>query len=113
MVTTEYLPTRGDILWLDFSPHAGHEQAGYRPALVVSPRMYNERSSVVLVCPITSRVRQYPFEVPLPADGPVTGVVLAHQIRSVDWRARGARFEARAPRRIVGEVLARARILLE
>ena len=113
MVDPDYLPARGDIVWLSFSPQVGHEQAGHRPALVLSPKIYNERSSVALLCPITSRVRQYPFQVPLPADGPVTGMVLADQLRSVDWRARGARFASRAPRQVVGEVLAKIRILLE
>ena len=113
MVTAEYVPARGDLIGLSFSPQAGHEQAGHRPALVVSPRAYNERSSVALVCPVTSTIREHPFEVSLPADGPVTGVVLADQIRSLDWRARGARFEGQAPRRVVGDVLAKVRVLLE
>ena len=113
MVDAPYVPARGDIVWLSFSPQAGHEQAGHRPALVLSPGAYNERSSVALVCPITSRIREHPFEVPLPSDGPVTGVVLADQIRSLDWRARGARLERQAPRRVVGDVLAKVRVLLE
>ena len=112
-MNAEYVPVRGDIIWLSFSPQAGHEQAGHRPALVLSPRVYNERSSVALVCPITSRIREHPFEVPLPSHGPVTGVVLADQIRSLDWRARGARFESQAPRRVVGDVLAKVHVLLE
>ena len=118
MVTAEYVPVRGDIIWLNFSPQAGHEQAGheqagYRPALVLSPHAYNERSSVVLVCPITSRSREHPFEVPLPSNGPVTGVVLADQIRSQDWRASGARLVSQAPRAVVGEVLAKVQLLIE
>ena len=113
MVDAEYVPVRGDIIWLNFSPQAGHEQAGHRPALVLSPHAYNERSSVILVCPITSRSREHPFEVPLPSDGPVTGVVLADQIRSQDWRARGARLVSQAPRAVVGEVLAKVQLLIE
>ena len=112
MVDEPYLPERGDLVWLEFSPQAGHEQAGRRPALVVSPRVYNERSSVALLCPVTSRVRGYAFEVALPADGEVTGVVLSDQIRSLDWRARHARFAGRAPRPVIAEVLAKARTLL-
>ena len=106
-------PFAGDIIWLNFSPQAGHEQAGRRPALVVSPHAYNERSSVALVCPITSSAKEHPFEVPLHLDGPVTGVVLADQIRSLDWRSRGARFVSRAPRSAVGDVLAKVQILIE
>ena len=112
-MNADYVPVRGDIIWLNFSPQAGHEQAGRWPALVVSPHAYNERSSVALVCPITSRTKEHPFEVPLPSHGPVTGVVLADQIRSQDWRARGARFVNRAPRLVVGDVLAKVQILIE
>lgn len=79
-------PDRGDLVWLNFSPQAGHEQAGHRPALVLSPERYNGRSSVALFCPITSRVKGYPFEVALPPAGKITGVVLADQVRSLDWR---------------------------
>lgn len=113
MVGSEYIPARGDIIWLNFTPQAGHEQAGHRPALVVSPRLYNERSSVILVCPITSRRRGHPFEVVLPADGSVEGVVLADQVRSQDWRARGATLATQAPRAVVGDVLARVQLLVE
>ena len=112
MVDEPYLPERGDFVWLEFSPQAGHEQAGRRPALVVSPRLYNERSSVALLCPVTSRVTGYAFEVVLPAGSPVTGVVLSDQVRSLDWRARHAQFAGRAPRPVVAEVLAKARTLL-
>ena len=113
MVNADYVPVRGDIIWLNFSPQAGHEQAGRRPALVLSPHAYNERSSVALLCPIMSRTREHPFEVPLPSGGPVTGVVLADQVRSLDWRSRGASFASRAPRAVVGDVLAKVRILIE
>ena len=113
MVDGDYVPSRGDIVWLSFTPHAGHEQAGHRPALVLSPESYNEVTSLALCCPITSRVRGYPFEVALPATIPVTGVVLADQLRSLDWRARGARFECRAPRQVVSEALGKVGVLLE
>lgn len=109
----DYIPGRGDVVWLSFTPQAGHEQAGRRPALVVSPRSYNEKSSLALLCPITSRVKGYPFEVALPADGPVTGVVLADQVKSLDWRARGARLASQAPPRVVGETLEKLAVLLE
>ncbi|MDE0256409.1 MAG: endoribonuclease MazF [Rhodospirillaceae bacterium] len=104
MVAEGYVPDTGHLVWLRFSPQAGREQAGRRPALVLSPRSYNEKTNLALFCPITSRVKGYPFEVPLPDTGAVTGVVLADQIRSLDWRARGARFEEPAPPQLVSEV---------
>ena len=107
MVGDDYVPDRGDIVWLEFTPHAGHEQAGRRPALALSPRSYNERSSLALFCPITSRVRGYPFEVQLPAAGPIEGVVLADQVRSQDWRARHAKFAVQATPQTVAEVQGR------
>ncbi len=109
----DYVPGRGDVVWLSFSSQAGHEQAGRRPALVVSPRSYNEKSSLALLCPVTSRVKGYPFEVALPAGGPVTGVVRADQVKSLDWRARKARLASQAPPRVVGEALGKLAVLLE
>ena len=113
MVDREYVPARGDIVWLSFTPQAGHEQAGHRPALVLSPKAYNERTSLALFCPVTSRVRGYPFEVPLPSSSAVSGVILADQVNSLDWRARHARFECHAARQVVGEVLEKVHVLLE
>ena len=112
MVGSDYVPDCGDIVWLEFTPHAGHEQAGRRPALVLSLRTYNERSSLALFCPITSRVRGYPFEVQLPASGTIKGVVLADQIRSQDWRARHAKFAVRAAPQTVAEVEGRLGALM-
>ncbi len=113
MVDKEYAPGRGDIVWLSFTPQAGHEQAGLRPALVLSPKTYNERTRLGLFCPITSQVKGYPFEVPLPPEGAVRGVVLADQIKSLDWQARGARFECQTTAQVVNEVLAKVHALLE
>ena len=113
MVSGQAVPRRGDIVWLRFNEQTGHEQAGRRPALVLSPRRYNERSSVILACPITSRIRNWPFEVRMPPNGPVSGVVLADQIRSLDWRNRNAKLAVRAPRPVVAEVLAKIRLLLD
>lgn len=113
MVERTYVPDRGDIVWLAFTPQAGHEQAGQRPALVLSPRTYSEKTSLALFCPITSKVKDYPFEVDLPASGVVTGVVLSDQIKSLDWRARQARFACQAPPKVVGEVLHKLSVLLE
>ncbi len=107
-----FVPDRGDLVWLEFSPQAGHEQAGHRPALVLSPRSYNAAAGLALCCPITSRVKEYPFEVPLPSNSPVQGVVLADQIKSLDWRARKARLISAAPHAVVTDVLAKAQALL-
>lgn len=79
---------RGDIVWLEFTPTKGHEQSGRRPALVLSPKEYNEKTNLALVCPITSKAKGYPFEVPL--TGKIHGVILADQLRSVDWNERRA-----------------------
>ena len=113
MVDREYVPRRGDIVWLSFTPQAGHEQAGHRPALVLSPEAYNEKTSLALLCPITSRVRGYPFEVHLPSSSAVAGVILADQIKSLDWQARHARFGCHAARQVVAEVLEKINLLLD
>ena len=113
MVTDDlYVPARGDLVWLEFSPQAGHEQMGRRPALVLSPRSFNEKRGMALFCPITSRVAGYPFEVLLPSDGEITGVVLSDQIRSLDWRARYVRYAGVAPAHVVEEVVAKLSALL-
>jgi mRNA interferase MazF len=112
MVRETYSPKRGDIVWLQFDPQAGHEQAGRRPALVISPESYNSMVGLALMCPITSKVKGYPFEVMLPDDLKVTGVVLADQIKSLDWRARQAIFVCEVPRGIVEEVLDKLGVLI-
>jgi len=108
-----YIPDRGDIVWLELDPQAGHEQAGRRPALVLSPRDYNGASGLGLFCPITSRMKGYPFEVVLPAGGPVSGVVLADQMKSLDWRARRARKAGSMPGGALAEAIGKARALLD
>ncbi len=85
-----YAPKRGDVVWITLQPQAGHEQAGRRPALVVSPLSYNRKVGLALLCPITGRAKGYPFEVGIPEGLPVRGVVLADQVKSLDWRARRA-----------------------
>jgi mRNA interferase MazF len=102
-----FVPDRGDIVRMSFDPRSGHEQAGWRPALVISPAVYNRASSLALFCPITSRVKGYPFEVPLPPGLAVSGVVLADQVRSLDWKARSATLAGRAPDALIQDVLAR------
>lgn len=106
-----YIPDYGDLVWLDFTPHSGHEQAGRRPALVLSPKAYNAKTQLMLCCPITSQVKGYPFEVAV-AGAAINGVVLADQVKSVDWVARHAKFEGRVAPEIVEEVLAKLLVLL-
>jgi len=101
-----YVPRRGDIVWLSFDPQAGHEQAGRRPAFVVSPEAYNRKTGLFLACPVTSKIKGYPFEVALPEDLEVGGVILADQIKSLDWKARRARFAAKTDDRVIDEVSA-------
>ena len=112
MVASVYVPDRGDIVWLSFSPQAGHEQSGHRPALVLSPLEYNRKTNLALLCPITSRAKGYPFEVALPRAIIISGVILADQIKSLDWKARRARFECNTTSQVVNEVLAKVNVLL-
>jgi mRNA interferase MazF len=107
-----YVPGRGDLVWLRFDPQAGHEQAGRRPALVISPYAYNRRVGLALFCAVTSRPKGYPFEVALPEDLEVAGVVLADQLKSLDWRARRAARIAIVPDSVLAEVLAKIRPLV-
>jgi mRNA interferase MazF len=112
VVISTYVPTVGDLIWLSFDPQAGHEQAGRRPALVLSPKMYNHRSGLALVCPITNQAKGYPFEVTIPSGQGVTGVILVDQVRSVDWRVRRAEKLGCCPIDLLDEVLARLAPLL-
>jgi mRNA interferase MazF len=108
-----YVPDRGDIVWIALNPQASHEQGGRRPAVVVSPRSYNGKVGLGLFCPITSRAKGYPFEVALPADFAVRGVVLADQVKSLDWRARRAALAARLADDTCAEVIGKLATLLE
>lgn len=94
---TRYVPARGDLVWIEFDPQAGREQAGRRPGLVVSARLYNKASGLALVCPITSRRKGYPFELEVPAGAKVDGVVLTDYVRSLDWTARRMKLIGRSP----------------
>ncbi|WP_434613882.1 type II toxin-antitoxin system PemK/MazF family toxin [Azospirillum sp. B2RO_4] len=106
------LPDRGDLVWIDFTPQAGHEQAGRRPGLVLSPRAYHNRTPFVVVCPITSKVKGYPFEVALPPGLPVGGVVLADQVKSLDRRVRQLDPAGSVPEAVLQQVLAKLAPLL-
>ncbi len=108
-----YVPERGDLVWLTFTPQAGHEQAGRRPAVVLSPATYNGKVGLALFCPITSQVKGYPFEVALPEGLPISGVILTDQVKSLDWRAREAEKIARLPDPIMQDVLAKISTLLK
>ncbi|MBI4574084.1 MAG: endoribonuclease MazF [candidate division NC10 bacterium] len=107
-----YVPERADVNWISLDPQAGHEQRGRRPALVVSPAAYNGRVGLALLCPITSQVKGYPFEVALPDGLPVTGVVLADQVKSLDWKARQCARLCAIPEQLVVQVLRRLNTLL-
>jgi mRNA interferase MazF len=108
----DYLPERGDIVWLQFDPRLGHEQAGRRPALVVSPQSYNGKVGLALLCPITAKIKGYPFEVEIPEGLQVSGVILADQVKSLDWRARDAQFACQVPAEVVAEVQAKIQVLI-
>lgn len=107
-----YAPAAGDLVWLEFDPQAGSEQAGRRPALILSPLAYNQKTGLAIACPVTSHVKGYPFEVAIPDGGKIQGVVLADHVKSLDWRARRAVKAGAAPRMVVDEVLAKLAALL-
>lgn len=104
MVSPRYVPDAGDLIWLDFDPQAGREQAGRRPAIVLSPASYNEKSGLAVVCPITSQVKGYPFEVVLPKGSGVTGVILSDHLKSLDWKQRRAERAGRVPKPVLHEI---------
>ena len=107
-----WAPNRGDIVWLDFDPQSGSEQTGHRPALVISPKMYNAKVGLALFCPITNQVKNYPFEVKLPPGLKTSGVILSDHIKSLDWKARNASFIEKSPNYITNDVLAKISALL-
>lgn len=113
MVAREYVPEAGDLVWIDFTPQAGREQAGRRPGVVLTPRTYNEKTSLAVLCPITSHSKGYPFEVALPPAGRIRGVVLTDHLKSLDWRQRNALKGGSVSPRILGEVLDRISALLQ
>jgi len=108
-----FVPERGDIVWIQFDPQAGHEQAGHRPALVISPSTYNRIVGLGLFCPLTTRIKGFPFEVLLPPGLPASGAILSDQVKNLDWRARKAKFLCNAPADVVDEVLERILSLID
>ena len=109
----QYQPDKGDLVWLDFTPHAGTEKGGRRPAVVLSSQRFNIATGLAFVCPITSKVKGSSFEVVIPQGGKIGGVVLTDNLRSFDWLARNMVFESKAPRDVVLEVLAKLEAILE
>ena len=104
----KYIPDRGDIVWLDFNPQKGHEQAGSRPAIILSPKNYNQSSQLMLACPITSKVKNYPFEVRIKTRK-INGVILSDQIKNLDWKAKDISFVER----VTGEILEQTQDFIE
>jgi mRNA interferase MazF len=100
-----FVPDRGHIVWIDLDPQSGHEQAGRRPALVVSPAAYNGKVGLAILCPVTSQVKGYPFEVAIPKGLGVSGVILADQVKSLDWKSRNAEYCCSVPHEVAGTVL--------
>jgi mRNA interferase MazF len=109
---SSYVPERGDVVWITLAPQAGHEQAGRRPALVLSPSAYNGRVGLALFCPITNRAKGYPFEVVLPHGSGVSGVIGADQVKSLDWRARNVSRITAVSRETIAQVQHRLQALL-
>jgi mRNA interferase MazF len=109
---TDYCPDAGDLVWIDLNPTLGHQPSGHRPALVLTAKSYNTVAGLCVVCPITSRVRSYPFEVALPEGAALSGVVLADQPRSVSWQKRHVRSAGRAPAALLDDVRGRLHALL-
>jgi len=112
VVARDYVPDAGDVVWIDFVPQVGHEQAGRRPAIVLSPRTYNERAGLAVLCPITSQIKNYPFEVQLPSGSKIRGVILADQLKSVDWRHRRAEKFGKIPPAVLDQVRQRIAVLI-
>ena len=107
-----YIPEPGDIVWLEFNPQAGHEQAGHRPALVLSQRAYNEKTGLGIFCPITSKVKGYPFEVLLKGKR-ISGVILSDQVKSLDWRARNVTFVEKSGEAVLKEVVLKVMVIID
>ena len=107
-----YIPDRGDIVWITFNPQAGHEQAGRRPALVLSAAAYNGKVGLAILCPITSQIKGYPFEVLIPIGLEISGAVLSDQVKSLDWKVRQAELVCRLPSAALEEVMQKLSTLI-
>ena len=109
----DYCPEAGELIWIDLNPTLGHEQSGHRPAIVLTPRQYNVRSGLCIICPITSRARGYPFEVAIPEGVAISGIILVDQARSVSWEKRYVKMGGVAPVKLLHEVRERLAVLLQ
>ena len=107
-----YIPERGDIVWLNFNPQAGHEQAGRRPALVISPFSYNQKVGLAIFCPVTNQEKGYPFEVKLPKNLKAKGVILADQVKNLDWQKRNVEFICKVSKDVIEEVTEKIETLI-
>ncbi len=107
-----YIPEKGDAVWLNFNPQSGHEQAGHRPAVVISPKSYNQKVGLALFCPITNQAKGYPFEVVIPRNKKISGVVLSDQIKSLDWKARNVEFITKLPDLVIEKILGKIKTLM-
>lgn len=112
-MVNNYIPSQGDIVFLNFSPHQGHEQGGKRPSLVISRKAYNDKTGMALFCPITRQIKNYPFEVKLPEKLKTAGVVLADHIKNFDWKARKPNFIEKIPRETLEETIEKLKLLIE
>ena len=104
MKSGSYVPDRGDIVWLNFTPQTGYEQRGKRPALILSPKIYNKKTSLCICLPITSKVKGYPFEVDLPKGFKIEGVILSDQVKNLDYVARKVAYICEAPKEVLVNV---------
>lgn len=108
----KYIPSRGDVIWLSFNPQSGHEQSGHRPAIVISPKEYNAKVGLAICCPITSKIKYYPFEVRIVIKNKINGAVLSDQLKSLDWEKRKAKFIAKAPKMVLEDTIEKLTLLI-
>ena len=109
---SKYIPERGDVVWINMNPNVGHEQAGRRPAVVLSPSAYNGKVGLALLCPVTNQIKGYPFEVVIPEGIDVSGAILSDQVKSLDWEGRDAEFFVKIPETVFFEVIKKLNVLL-
>ena len=109
---SKYIPEQGDAVWINMNPQVGHEQAGRRPAIVLSPRSYNNKVALAIFCPVTNQIKGYPFEVIIPSGLKLTGAVLSDQVKSLDWKIRNTEFYEKVPDAVILEIFKKLGTLL-
>ena len=109
---SKYIPEQGDAVWINMNPQAGHEQAGRRPAIVLSPGSYNSKVGLAIFCPVTTQIKGYPFEVIIPSGLKVTGAILSDQVKSLDWKIRDTEFYDKVPETVILEIFKKLGTLL-